>query len=180
MVTQRCRLHERGQRLQASSHHCCKQSWSTWLGFAAFGCLWLRSSGFGGSCSRWSTGSSELCKWSHRRGLMQGKWARTAGSLPAWVWAALENLLQFPQRNSNIASMKSPAIQTLHLTYIYFLGWDDYQKKMSINIFKLFNILTSERKFLKVSQKLLCGSRGSDIWLYCYHFGLVLEMVKGT
>lgn len=36
-------------------------------------------------------------------------------------------------------------------------------RKTSINIFKLFNILTSERKFLKVSQKLLYGSPGTGI-----------------
>lgn len=41
---------------------------------------------------------------------------RTAGSLPAWVWAALDNLLQFPQRNIKIAKMESPTVQSLHLT----------------------------------------------------------------
>lgn len=54
--------------------------------------------------------------------------------------------------------------------------------KTSLNVFKLFelfNILTSDRKLLKDSQKLLCAS-GADILLYCYHFGLVLEVVKGT
>lgn len=41
--------------------------------------------------------------------------------------------------------------------------------KTSINVFKLLNILTSEREFRKVSQKLLHGSSGTDILLCCYN-----------
>lgn len=50
--------------------------------------------------------------------------------------------------------------------------------KAYISVLKVFNILTPEKRFLHISQK--CDSSDTDILLYCYHFGLVLEVVKST